>query len=80
MTTPNGWPASTRSIRPGTPSTDSRPARTAAGFEPERLAERDDREGVVDVEPAGETELEVRRARWRVVGDPEPVGVLLDCG
>ena len=32
--TANGWPASIRSMRPGTPSTDSSPARTAAGSRP----------------------------------------------
>ena len=56
--TPNGWPRSTRSIRPGTTATEARPARTAAGIEPDRLAEGDDGERVVDVEPAGEPELD----------------------
>ena len=61
-TTPNGWPASIVSIRPGTDSTDSRPARMAAASSAEALAERDDRQRVVGVEPAGQAQLERRVA------------------
>ena len=46
--------------------------------EPDRLAERDDRERVVGVEPADQLELERGRARRRVVRDAEAAAVLLD--
>ena len=49
-------------------------------IEADRLAEGDDREGVVDVEPADEPEVDGRRARRRVVGDPQAALVLLDAG
>ena len=47
---------------------------------PDRLAERDDRQGVVDVEPPDELEVHGRGARRRVVGDAQPPRVLLDAG
>ena len=45
---------------PGRPRRASRPARTAAASRPRPVAERDDGERVVDVEPAGEPELDRR--------------------
>ena len=48
--------------------------------EADRLAERHDRERVVDVEPADEAEIDDRAPRRGVVGDPEAVLVLLDAG
>ena len=74
MTTPNGWPASSRSIRPGTPAhaREARPDRRRV--EPEDLAEGDDRQRVVDVEPAGEPEVERSPHRdGAVERDPEAV-------
>ena len=57
-------------------------ASTAPGgprrIEPERLAQRHDGERVVDVEPAGETEVEVRFAARRRDRDPQAAGVLHD--
>ena len=49
--------------------TPSSPSRTAAGSRPSGLAEGDDGERVVDVEPAGEPEVELAAARGAVVGD-----------
>ena len=62
--TPNGWPSSTRSIRPGTTATAAEAVADGRRVEPDRLAERDDRQGVVDVEPA-------RRAAGRTVAAPD---------
>ena len=61
--TPNGWPASMRSMRPGTPGTafEARPDR--GRVQAQALAQRDDRERVVDVEAAGEPQLERARRR-----------------
>ena len=73
MTTPNGWPASSRSIRPGTPPDRARPVPDRRRVEPEGLAERDGRERVVDVEPAGQPELERPGAGRRDDLDPEAV-------
>src|SRR2546428_698184 len=44
------------------------------------LGEGDDREGVVDVEPAGEPELDVAAPAGRHEADPEPPRVLGDVG
>ena len=79
-TTPNGWPRSIRSIRPGTTARDARPSRTCAGSRPDGLAEGDDRQRVVDIEPADQLEIEGRRARRRLVGDAQAASVLLDAG
>ncbi len=46
--------------------------------EPDRLAERDDGERVVDVEPPDQAKVDRGRARRSVVGDPQAVLVLLD--
>ena len=46
--------------------------------EPDRLAEGDDRERVVGVEPPGEPQLERAGTRWGLVGDAQAAGVLLD--
>ncbi len=56
--TPNGWPWSMRSIRPGTRSTLARPAADGSRVQPEGLAQGDDGEGVVDVEAADEPEVD----------------------
>ena len=48
--------------------------------EPDRLAERDDRQGVVDVEPPDELEVHGGRPGRGLIGDAEPPGVLLDAG
>ena len=60
--TPNGWPSSTRSIRPGTTGTLGEAVADGRRVEPDRLAERDDREGVVDVEAPDEPEVHASRA------------------
>ena len=54
------------------PATDARPVADGGRVEPERLAEGDDRERVVDVEPAGEAQVDASpRPIGRVVGDPQ---------
>ena len=76
--TPNGWPSSIRSIRPGTTGTRGEALADGRRVEADRLAEGDDRQRVVDVEPPDQLEVDGRRARRRVVGDPEAARVLLD--
>ena len=56
--TPNGWPSSIRSIRPGTTGDAGEAVADGRRVEPDRLAEGDDRKGVVDVEPADEPEVD----------------------
>src|SRR3954447_1674860 len=57
---------------------ETRPNRI--GREPETLAERDDRERVVDVEAAGKSQVEASLTARRRVPRPQPRCVLLDPG
>ena len=56
--TPNGWPRSTRSIRPATPVQQIEACPNGRRIELERLPEGHDAKGVVGVETAGELEVE----------------------
>ena len=69
--TPNGWPSSTRSMRPGHDRDRRKAVADRRGVQADGLAERDDRQRVVDVEPADELEVERTRPGRRVVGDPQ---------
>ena len=61
---PERLAGSTRSIRPGTDGEPGEPRRDGGRVQPDGLAERDHREGVVDVEPSGEPQGQGRAARW----------------
>ena len=61
--TPNGWPASIDSIRPGTPLDRLEAGPDRRRVEAEALAQRDDRQRVVGVEAAGQPEIERRPRR-----------------
>ena len=54
------------------------PRSHGARIQPDGLAERDHREGVVDVEPSGQLQRQGPAARGRRVRDPQAVGILLD--